>query len=260
MTRIQLSDAQAVILSTACARGDGMVFPVTTGLKGGAVGNVCKSLLKRGLIEEVAATDLEHGLAPRRGTRPDHPARHAAGLQHPRDHRGSGRTTGWPAGGRTRPADRPPPQRHQAGGADRDAARRGRRHHRRDRRSHRLATAHREGRHFRRAEEEARPRPSPPRRSTGGSGVPHHGRLTVRPNGRSAAVLLGGGYSGQRWQAINMTAHAQNDANASIAGASTPTRFRLAYGSSACSPNLQMVSNTASHADSGIDHDRSATQ
>ena len=57
MTRIQLSDAQAVILSTACARGDGTVFPVTTGLKGGAVGNVCKSLLKRGLIEEVAATD-----------------------------------------------------------------------------------------------------------------------------------------------------------------------------------------------------------
>ena len=57
MTRIQLSDAQAVILSTACARGDGMVFPVTTGLKGGAVGNVCKSLLKRGLIEEVAATN-----------------------------------------------------------------------------------------------------------------------------------------------------------------------------------------------------------
>ena len=102
MTRIQLSDAQAVILSTACARGDGTVFPVTTGLKGGAVGNVCKSLLKRGLIEEVAATDLEHGLAARRGTRPDHPARHAAGLQHPRDHRGSGRTSGWPAGARTR--------------------------------------------------------------------------------------------------------------------------------------------------------------
>ena len=59
MTQIQLSDAQAVILSTACAREDGMVFPVTTSLKGGAVGNVCKSLLKRGLIEEVAATDLD---------------------------------------------------------------------------------------------------------------------------------------------------------------------------------------------------------
>jgi len=57
MTQIQLSDAQAVILSTACSREDGMVFPVTATLKGGAVGNVCKSLLKRGLIEEVAATD-----------------------------------------------------------------------------------------------------------------------------------------------------------------------------------------------------------
>jgi hypothetical protein len=54
----QLSDAQAVILSTACARQDGMVFPIIAKLKGGAVGNVCKSLLKRGLIEEVTAADL----------------------------------------------------------------------------------------------------------------------------------------------------------------------------------------------------------
>jgi len=58
MTQIQLSDAQAVILSTACAREDGAVFPVTASLKGGAVGNVCKSLLKQGLIEEIPATDL----------------------------------------------------------------------------------------------------------------------------------------------------------------------------------------------------------
>ncbi|MBC7285294.1 DUF3489 domain-containing protein [Hoeflea sp.] len=58
MTQNQLSDAQAVILSTACARDDGAVFSVTTTLKGGAVGNVCKSLLKRGLIEEIQATDL----------------------------------------------------------------------------------------------------------------------------------------------------------------------------------------------------------
>ena len=58
MTQIQLSDTQAVILSAACAREDGMVFPVTARLKGGAVGNVCKSLLKLGLIEEVPATDL----------------------------------------------------------------------------------------------------------------------------------------------------------------------------------------------------------
>jgi hypothetical protein len=54
---IHLTDAQAVILSTACAREDGMVFPVTPNLKGGAVGNVCKSLLKHGLIEEIPATD-----------------------------------------------------------------------------------------------------------------------------------------------------------------------------------------------------------
>jgi len=54
---IQLTDAQAVILSTACARNDGAVFPITAKLKGGAVGNVCKSLLKLGLIEEIAATD-----------------------------------------------------------------------------------------------------------------------------------------------------------------------------------------------------------
>jgi hypothetical protein len=58
MTQIQLSDAQAVILSTACAREDALVFPVTASLKGGAVGNVCKSLLTRGLIEEISATDL----------------------------------------------------------------------------------------------------------------------------------------------------------------------------------------------------------
>ena len=58
MPQIQLSDPQAIILSAACAREDGAVFPVTASLKGGAVGNVCKSLLKKGLIEEIAATDL----------------------------------------------------------------------------------------------------------------------------------------------------------------------------------------------------------
>ena len=57
MIQIHLSDAQSVILSAACAREDGMVFPVTASLKGGAVGNVCKSLLKRGLIEEIVAAD-----------------------------------------------------------------------------------------------------------------------------------------------------------------------------------------------------------
>lgn len=58
MNQIQLSDTQAVILSAACARDDGLIFPITAKIKGGAVGNVCKSLLKRGLIEEIQAIDL----------------------------------------------------------------------------------------------------------------------------------------------------------------------------------------------------------
>jgi len=57
MTQIQLSDAQTTILSTACARDDGLVFPDTAPFKGGAVGNICKSLLKHRLIEEVVALD-----------------------------------------------------------------------------------------------------------------------------------------------------------------------------------------------------------
>ena len=57
MTQIQLSDTQAVILSAACARDDKLVFPVTANIKGGAVGNVLKSLLKRGLLEEFPASD-----------------------------------------------------------------------------------------------------------------------------------------------------------------------------------------------------------
>jgi len=58
MTTTSLSDTQTVILAAACARDDRLVFPVTARIKGGAVGNVCKSLFRRALIEEVAATDL----------------------------------------------------------------------------------------------------------------------------------------------------------------------------------------------------------
>ncbi len=52
-----LTDTQTLILSSACARENGLIFPVTANLKGGAVGNICKSLLKRGLIEEIPAAD-----------------------------------------------------------------------------------------------------------------------------------------------------------------------------------------------------------
>ena len=57
MHQIELSETQTIVLSGACARDDGLIFPVTTNIKGGAIGNVLKSLLKRGLIEEISAND-----------------------------------------------------------------------------------------------------------------------------------------------------------------------------------------------------------
>lgn len=51
----KLSESQLVVLSAACGRDDGCVFPVTSKLKGNAAGNVLKSLLTRGLLEEVHA-------------------------------------------------------------------------------------------------------------------------------------------------------------------------------------------------------------
>ena len=58
MPLIQLSNTQTIILSAACAREDGLVFPVTASIKGGPVGNSLKSMLKRGLIAEFKASDL----------------------------------------------------------------------------------------------------------------------------------------------------------------------------------------------------------
>jgi hypothetical protein len=52
---MQLTDAQRSVLEPACGRKDLCVFPIAATSKGGAVGNVCKSLLKRGLIKEVPA-------------------------------------------------------------------------------------------------------------------------------------------------------------------------------------------------------------
>ena len=48
----KLSDSQLVVLSTASQRPDGCVFPITLKLKGNAIGNVLKSLLAKGLLEE----------------------------------------------------------------------------------------------------------------------------------------------------------------------------------------------------------------
>jgi hypothetical protein len=51
----QLSDSQLVVLTAASQRPDRCVFPITAKLKGNAAGNVLKSLLAKGLIEEAHA-------------------------------------------------------------------------------------------------------------------------------------------------------------------------------------------------------------
>jgi hypothetical protein len=55
MAQIQLSDAQSVILSAACAREGGLVLPITASLKGAAVDMVLTSMIKKGLIEAIPA-------------------------------------------------------------------------------------------------------------------------------------------------------------------------------------------------------------
>jgi hypothetical protein len=52
-----LTDAQRAVLAPALARPDRCIYPITAPLKGGAVGNIAKSLLKRGLLEEGRADD-----------------------------------------------------------------------------------------------------------------------------------------------------------------------------------------------------------
>lgn len=52
-----LTDAQRAVLAPAFARPGRCIYPITVPLKGGAVGNIAKSLLKRGLLEEGFADD-----------------------------------------------------------------------------------------------------------------------------------------------------------------------------------------------------------
>jgi hypothetical protein len=52
---MSLSDTQAIILSTACAREGGFLLPLTAALKGGAVKMVLTSLIKKELAEEIPA-------------------------------------------------------------------------------------------------------------------------------------------------------------------------------------------------------------
>lgn len=70
MTEIQLTETQAVILAAACARENADLFPLTTGIKGGAVTKVISSLMKKGLVERfVSGCDPEHGMVSFRATR-----------------------------------------------------------------------------------------------------------------------------------------------------------------------------------------------
>lgn len=66
----KLSDSQLVALSAACARDDRSVYPLTLKAKGNAAGKVLKSLLAKGLVEEVQARrDDEVWRETRDGTR-----------------------------------------------------------------------------------------------------------------------------------------------------------------------------------------------
>jgi hypothetical protein len=56
----KLSATQLVILSTACQRDDGSVFPITAKLTGGALNKVLTTLLHKGLLEEIATKAAEH--------------------------------------------------------------------------------------------------------------------------------------------------------------------------------------------------------
>ena len=51
----KLSDTQLVILNNACQRDDRLALPLPKSLKGGAAAKVVKSLIAKGLIEEVDA-------------------------------------------------------------------------------------------------------------------------------------------------------------------------------------------------------------
>src|SRR5947209_1561653 len=55
MTTQQLSDSQRQILVAACERRSGLVLPVATALRGGALAKVFGSLLSRGFVKEVRA-------------------------------------------------------------------------------------------------------------------------------------------------------------------------------------------------------------
>jgi predicted transcriptional regulator len=64
----KLTDTQLIILSTAVQRGDGAALPLPKSLKlqGSAVNNVLKNLVKKGLLDEQPAGNVQRrGASPR---------------------------------------------------------------------------------------------------------------------------------------------------------------------------------------------------
>lgn len=57
MITIELSETQRQILVTACERKGGYLLPADTTVKGGALRKVLSSMLTRGLVQEVPASD-----------------------------------------------------------------------------------------------------------------------------------------------------------------------------------------------------------
>ena len=147
-----LTDTQSLILGTACARENGLIFPVTTKLKGGAVGNICKKPPEARVDRGSARRRPGHSLAAWRSGFAN-PTRHPARLFGAWFWHRRGCCARCPA----RPDDSDPAKRHEAGADDRHAERAGWRYNRRDRHRNRMAQSYRERIDVRGAEEEARP-------------------------------------------------------------------------------------------------------
>ena len=172
----KLSDTQLVILGAAAQREDRNVLPLPGSLRGGAAAKVVGALLSRGLIAETPTDSrTKADAALNRIWRNDADGRAIllyitdAGLAAIGIEPESGDSA--PTGADAAPSAEPPqdapveadlapkartPRGHETGQADRDAPRRGRRHHRRNSGGLGLESSHRERRPGWRAEKEAR--------------------------------------------------------------------------------------------------------
>jgi hypothetical protein len=168
----QLSDTQAMILSAAAQRPERIALPLPESLRGGAAAKVVGAMIAKGLLQEVDA-DMRKGEPVWRetgdghgttlvatdaglaaiGIEPDDAEHCAPGRDRSADRGGC---DGRPIATRGRAQGAHAARGHQAGHADRHAARAGGRDHRGDHGRHRLAVAHGARRDGRGAEEEAR--------------------------------------------------------------------------------------------------------